>query len=207
MKIPILLTIVLLLITSDFLNAQNNHIKQQNFTAFNREVSYEDGIAYLDAKAEDGLLWLKNANFKNGTIELEVKGRNIPGRSFVGIAFHGQDNQTFDAIYFRPFNFKNPSRNTHSIQYIAMPTNDWSTLRKAFPGKYENTITPIPDAVDDWFHVKIMVDHPQVKVFINGSDKPALEVVQISDRKQGKLGFWVGNGSDGWFRNLKITKQ
>lgn len=178
-----------------------------NFTVFNREATYEDGVAHLDSRPGDGVLWLAGSEFKNGTIELDIKGKNTPGRSFVGLAFHGKDNETYDAVYFRPFNFKHPERNNHSVQYIAMPENDWATLRKAFPGKYENAIDPIPEVADDWFHATIEINYPQVKVYINGSAQPALEVTQLSTRKYGKIGFWVGNGSEGWFKNLEIIKE
>ncbi len=210
MKTSSLYTLVIILSTNAYLIAQRNEvpteIKSENYSVFNREVSYEEGTAHLSANAEDGMLWLNRADFKNGTIELDIKGKDAPGQSFVGVAFHGQDNQTFDAIYFRPFNFKNPERNDHAVQYISMPNNDWSTLRKAFPGTYENTINPVPEPVDDWFHARIVVNHPEVKVYVNGSDQPTLEVKQISDTQQGNVGFWVGNGSEGWFKNLKITK-
>ena len=174
------------------------------WTAFNRKVTFKKGTIHLNAKANDGLLLLNDFNFKNGTIEFDVKGKNDPGKSFVGIAFHVLDNRTFDAVYFRPFNFKNPQRNSHSVQYISMPDNDWSVLRKASPGKYEDTIAPVPGPVDGWFHVKVEVDHPNVTVFVDGSLQSTLQVEQISDRRQGKVGLWVGNGSEGWFRNLEI---
>ncbi len=101
----------------------------------------------------------------------------------------------------------NPERNRHSVQYISMPDNDWSTLRGAFPGKYENTINPVPQPVDDWFNAKIVVNYPMVRVYVNGSEKPTLEIDQISDRKQGKVGLWVGNESEGWFRNIVLTSK
>lgn len=209
MKISIFLTLVLILPLNNFLIAQKKQAKTEinpeNYAVYNRDVSYKDGIAHLNAKVGDGILWLNDPNFKNGTIELDLKGRNAPGQSFVGVAFHGKDNQTFDAVYFRPFNFQNAERNGNSIQYISMPENDWSALRSAFPGKYENAIDPVPEPVDEWFHAKIVVNYPQVQVYINGSGEPTLEAEQISDRKQGKVGFWVGNGSEGWFRNLEIT--
>lgn len=207
MKTTYFLSLILFFLSSGFLNAQNRvnpEISPENYTVFNREVVYEQGTIHLNAKADAGLLWLNNANFKNGTIELDIKGKNAPGQSFVGVAFHGRDNEAFDAVYFRPFNFKNPERNSHAIQYISMPNNDWSTLRKAFPGKYENTINPVPEKEDDWFHVKIEVNYPQLKVYVNGSGEPTLEVEQISDTKQGKVGLWVGNGSEGWFKNIKV---
>lgn len=178
----------------------------ENSTVYNREVVFENGIAHLNSDDHDGILWLTDYDFKNGTIELEIKGKNALGQSFVGLAFHGKDNQTYDAVYFRPFNFKNPDRKTHAIQYISMPKYDWSTLRETFPGKYENEMKPVPEDVEDWFRVKVEVLHPHIKVYVNGSDEPALEVDQISETKQGKIGFWVGNSSEGWFRNLKIEK-
>jgi len=43
----------------------------------------------------------------------------------VGIAFHGSDNKTLDAIYFRPFNFQStdPVRKIHAVQYVSHPDN------------------------------------------------------------------------------------
>jgi hypothetical protein len=206
----IIITLVLLL-TGSLLIAQNSkantEINPKNYTVFNREVSFENGTAYLNATPDDGVLWLNDFNFKNGTIELDIKGKNAPGQSFVGVAFHGKDNQTFDAVYFRPFNFKNPERKTHAIQYISLPKNGWEYLRTTFPGKYENQMNPVPENAEDWFHARIVVNYPKVKVYVNGSEKPALELDQISDTKQGKVGFWVGNNSEGWFRNLKITES
>ena len=74
------------------------------------------------------------------------------------------------------------------------------------PEKYENPIAPVPDP-DGWFHAAIIVDYPAVTVYVNDADQPSLEVEQISTRKEGWLGFWVGYGSDGWFKNLKITME
>ena len=203
-------TSILFLLLSNHLSAQHTatiDIKTENFTVSNRQVSFTDATAHLNGGSNAGFLWLNNSNFTNGTIELDIKGKNDPGRSFVGVAFHGKDDQTYDAIYFRPFNFKNPDRKNHSVQYISIPDNDWPMLRERSPGKYENQLNPVPEPVDDWFHVKIEVNYPKVKVYVNGSDKPVLEIDQISATKEGKIGFWVGNGSEGWFRNLKITNR
>ena len=159
----------------------------KDWTVYDRKVSYVENSIYLDQQSDDGLLWLNNTNFKNGTIELEIKGRDMRGKSFVGIAFHGKDDETFDCIYFRPFNFKSPERKSHSVQYVSAPDYGWNVLRKKFPGKYENEIDPAP-APDEWLHAKIVLDYPSVKVYVNGSEKPSLEVEQISERSEGK--FW-----------------
>jgi len=205
----IILALSFILLTGSLSIAQVTTIemKPENSSVYNRKVVFENGITHLDISDNAGILWLNNFEFGNGTIELEIKGKNAPGRSFVGLAFNGKNNQMYDAVYFRPFNFKNPDRKMHAIQYISLPNHDWPTLRQVFPGRYENEMQPVPENVEDWIHAKIVVHRPQVKVYVNGSDKPSLEVDLMSEAKQGKVGFWVGNGSEGWFRNLKIEKQ
>ena len=69
------------------------------------------------------------------------------------MAFHGLNDTTFDAVYFRPFNFNNPARNGHSVQYISHPEFPWYKLRKE---QYENLINPVPEP-NDWFHVLIIM--------------------------------------------------
>ena len=62
-------------------------------------VRFDEGVG-------DGLAYLREVDLADGTIEFEVRERNVMQRSFVGIAFHGADSQTCDAVYFRPFNFQ-----------------------------------------------------------------------------------------------------
>lgn len=171
---------------------------------YNRDLSIEDdGSVHLSSKPGDGVLWIREPEFTNGSIECDIKGQDIQGRSFVGLAFHGLDENTFDAVYFRPFNFRNEERSGHSVQYISHPLETWSKLREEHPGKYENKVNPVPEP-DEWFHATIKIEYPVVEVYVNHSDVPSLKVNQLSSRKKGWIGFWVGNYSEGTFRNLKI---
>jgi hypothetical protein len=160
----------------------------------------------LDGLPGDGLYLLKGSSFSNGVIEFDVRGKNLVGQSFVGFAFHVQNENSYDAVYFRPFNFMNPDtvRRSRAVQYVWMPAYPWEKLRAEFPGKYENKVNPVPDP-DGWFHVKIMVAEKTVKVFVNNSPKPSLEIARLNDTHNGQLGFWVGNNSSGSFANLVIT--
>jgi hypothetical protein len=184
--------------------------KAKRIEVFNRTLDAPKAdsteAVFLNAAASDGVAWITGVEFSAGTIELEIKGRNQQGQSFVGIAFHGQDNQVFDAVYLRPFNFQASEefRRSHSIQYISMPGHDWSELRNNHPGKYEFAITPAP-APESWVKLKLVLEGKQVSAFVNGSEKPALSVELLNERRNGKVGLWVGNGSDGWYRNLKIS--
>ncbi len=187
--------------------------KANKIEVFNRKLdqtkSGSSEAVFLNAAPNDGLAWITGVELSEGTIELEIKGKNEQGRSFVGIAFHGQDNRVFDAVYLRPFNFQatEPERRSHAIQYISIPDHDWSELRKSHPGKYEFAITPAPDP-DSWVNVKLVVKGNNVAAFVNGADAPALLAVELlNDRPKGKVGLWVGNGSYGWFRNFKVIPE
>jgi len=187
-------------ITPDLSKVNNN----TQWEIFNRDIHFQDGIVHMNAMEGNALLWLKEFNFENGTIELDIKGKDLRGQSFVGLAFHGQDNETYDAIYFRPFNFQSPERKGHSVQYISHPKYTWNSLRQEYPEKYENPVIPVPNP-NEWFHAKIVVKYPLVKVFVNDSKEASLIINQLSSIKKGWIGFWVGNGSDGYFKNLKIV--
>ena len=99
-----------------------------------------------------GLALLRDSDFSTGTIEIDLKGKNVRQQSFLGVAFNVVDEKTFEAVYFRPFNFKaeEPRRN-RAVQYIAWPTNTWEHLRESAPGQFENSVSPVPDP-DNWFH-------------------------------------------------------
>jgi 3-keto-disaccharide hydrolase len=177
---------------------------------FNRSLSnLKDGAkkgVRMSESPGDGVAYLEGVEFSNGTIEFDVKGKDVQQQSFVGVAFHGLDEKTYDAIYFRPFNFKaeDPARRLRAVQYIAHPTYTWQKLREEHPGKYEQPISPVPDP-NDWFHVRVVVASPKVSVFVNDAKEPSLVVNQLSDRKKGLVGLWVGNTSGGDFSNFKIV--
>jgi len=122
------------------------------------------------------------------------------------MAFHGLDKNNFELVYFRPFNFKSPEKKGNSVQYVSLPEFTWQKLRAEHPGVYESEPNPTPEP-DDWFHATIVVDHPTVKIYINNSDEPSLTIEQLSKRKSGWLGLWVGSNSEGQFKNLKVTKE
>lgn len=161
------------------------------------------GEIYLTRSGGDGIAWLDGIVFEAGEVEFEIKGRD-QGMSFVGLAFAGHEGQ-YESIYFRPFNFaKQDTKAGKSVQYISMPGNGWKYLRDKYPGVYEASITPTPSGAD-WFKVRLVIDDTHVEVFVAGSETPTLKVERIAKERGGDLGFWVGNQSDGWFRNLSIT--
>jgi hypothetical protein len=187
--------------------SQSNQLQVSNrkITAFSEKD--KKGIRFT-RNVNDGFAWLNGVTFSNGIIELDIRGKDEFQRSFVGVAFHGVDDSTYDAVYFRPFNFQtnDPVRKIHAVQYVAEPDYPWQFLRDKFNGQCEKSVNPAPKG-NEWFHVKMIIKYPQIMVFVNSSPEACFTVDKLNKRTTGKIGIWVGNNSDGDFANLQITTQ
>src|SRR5579871_6316796 len=115
----------------------------------------------LDARPDDGIAWWPDAACGNCTIDVDLRGKDVLQQSFLGIAFHGVDANTFDDVYFRPFNFKAPDadRRAHAVQYESHPGFTWDKLRADHPGQYEHGLGTPPDP-NGWFHARIVLAYP-----------------------------------------------
>ncbi|MTI32629.1 family 16 glycoside hydrolase [Xanthovirga aplysinae] len=211
MKFLLNLLLFVVTSTSGFSQAINlaEQLKWNNITIVNREVSnYEtDGIE-LNAREGNGLAILDQVEFKTGTIKLEIKGENAPGRSFVGFAFNIENDTTYEAVYFRPFNFiaKEAERKSHMMQYIYHPVYTWYKLREERTDEFEREMQT-PPKPENWFKVKIEVKDKNVVVFVNGQPEPDMKIERLTSSTPTKIGLWVGHGSSGRFRNLIISKE
>lgn len=179
------------------------------WTLANRGATTEsDGqrtIVTFDGRPGDGAAWLDDVDFENGTIEVSIRGKNNPGMSFVGVAFRGVDDETYDAIYFRPFNFvgDNELSRSHMVQYVSHPVNTWRKLREEHTDVYENALLNPPNP-DEFFTAQIVVTKPQIRVYVEGDIEPSLVVNELTSRTGGRIGLWMGNNSDGSFAELVI---
>jgi hypothetical protein len=179
---------------------------------FNRSVtslgdSARKGLR-LSESPGNGVAYVQGVDFANGAIEADIRGKDVQQLSFVGVAFHGVDSTTYEAIYFRPFNFQatDSVRRAHAVQYVSHPTYTWQKLRAEHPGVYEQPVKPVPDP-NGWFHVRMVVAGSQVRVFVNDATEASLVVTRLSERTKGLVGLWVGNNSGGDFANLRIRPE
>lgn len=175
------------------------------WTVYNRNMPIWKDTIVLNKTDDEGMMVLRDFEMGNGIIEFDVKGENLVQQSFVGISFNIQDDKTYENIYFRPFNFINAdtTRRSRAVQYANLPNETWFKLRETFPGKYENKVNPVPDP-DSWFHAKIVIEKPLIKVFVNNSPEPCLVVESLAANTSGKIGLWTGPSTRGSFTNLVI---
>ena len=134
-----------------------------------------------------------------------MRGRDVVGQSFLGLAFHGRDDKAYEAVYLRPFNFRtdDPARKQHAVQYMSLPDFDWARLRKEFPEEFENPVDAslVPT---DWIRLRLVVRDRDVQVYAGQVKTPMLEVRKLGAIEGGMVGLWVGS-YQGDFANLVIT--
>ncbi|MCK5135824.1 MAG: hypothetical protein KAR19_08580 [Bacteroidales bacterium] len=189
-KTTLFLGLLCLISTVSFSQQQINladEFQEKQIKAVNRTISlcanHPDAVE-MNAVNGDGLGILEELEFEKGIIEVELLGENAPGRSFIGIAFNIQDEETYEVIYFRPFNFvaDEQIRKEHMVQYIFHPDFTWRKLREERTGEFENEI-PVPPDPDDWFRAYIQITGEQVKVYVNKISKPVLEIDRLTTTK------------------------
>jgi hypothetical protein len=160
----------------------------------------------LSAASGNAVAWVEGTGFQSGTIEVDVRGREYMRQNFVGVAFHRKDDNTYEAVYLRPFNFRasDPARRQHAVQYIALPKFDYDRLRSDFPEEFEN---PVDASIEptDWVKLRVIVEGGKVQIYVGTVPQVTLEVRKLGQLYGGQVGLWVGNDSGGDFANLVIT--
>ncbi|GGA83854.1 hypothetical protein GCM10008015_25830 [Flavobacterium palustre] len=215
MKKKLLFLVVLLSVEASLAQTKkinlNMEVRKNRLFVLNRlvhpfvETKYK-GLE-INEKSGEGIVWLQDQNFSNGIIEIDMKGQDIFQKSFLGIAFHGQNDSIYEAVYFRPFNFhaQDSVRRIHAVQYIAHADFTWEKLRKERNAEFEKKIPNAPNP-NEWFHARIEISATEVTVFVEKNLNPVLRVKRLSAFSDGKIGLFVGDNSGGKFANLKIIR-
>jgi hypothetical protein len=168
-------------------------------------------IAAPDAANGSSYAIVKNASFRDGTIEVDLAGKPAAGagagaRGFIGIAFRLQDNK-YEYIYLRPTNGRadDQVRRNHSTQYSSYPEFDFARLRQESPEKYESYVDLQPGV---WTKYKIEIDGRKARLYVHGAEQPSLIVSDLKmEPREGGVALWVGPGTEGYFADLKITPK
>lgn len=199
--------------------AQEISLSPGNFETVNVKVEaakYKGKNAIHVVGIVDGeqLAILKNSDFKNGTIEIEVSGQPLPNagagaRGFIGLAFRVRqtDSVRYECFYIRPTNGRadDQLRRNHSTQYISHPRYPWFKLRQENPGVYESYVDLV---AGEWTKLKIVVRDKEARLYVHGADQPSLIVKDLKqDLVSGAIALWIDSGTDAYFTNLKIQKE
>lgn len=203
---------IFLFISGLYTNAQGIHYNLQQMLKENKIATipaYETRALTgekPDAITTKGIVWLKGIDFTGGTVDIDLRGKDVFLQSFLGIVFFGTDTSHCNIIYFRPFNFRHTdsARWKWSLAYMQIPDFNYARLRKEHPGVYENRIVP-PPVASDWFHATIVISSHHATVYVNHNENPSLDVSLLDGRSDGLFGLY-SDGLTNDFANLTITK-
>jgi hypothetical protein len=212
--------LLLCLLMINLLDAQTIRMSPASFEAVN--VRIEESVhrsrpalrVTETGDNKESIALLKGIRFTDGTIEAEIAGKVRPdadstARGFIGIAFRVKTGDTvrYDCFYLRPTNGRSDDqlRRNRTTQYIAHPGFPWYTLRKDFPSKYES-YADIDEG--EWTNVRITVEGDHARLYINGAKQPALIVKELlNTESSGAVALWIGQGTEGFFRGLTVTRK
>ncbi len=156
---------------------------------------------------------VNDINFQDGVIEVRLLSRLLPtaspqDRGFIGIAFRiSEANDRFECIYIRPTNGRAEQqlRRNRSTQYFSFPDYKFDRLRKEAAGEYESYADM---GLNEWITLRIEVKGAGAKLFINNNPQPALVVNDLKHgaNLRGAIGFFVDQGTEGFFSEMKLIK-
>ncbi len=157
---------------------------------------------------------LKGTDFENGTIEVKVLSRiqkNTPypdSWGFIGLAFRIDDNNSaFEAMYVRPKvgRAANPVVRNQAIQYYSYPDYKMDNIGRTPGGPFEGSADI---GLNEWITLRIEVKRQRCALYINNAKEPSLVINQMKGKTtHGCVGLWVDIGTEGYFKDLKITKH
>ena len=194
--------------TADRLVGKNVSVAQTNF----KGRSAVQVIATPEAANATSYALIKDASFRDGTIEVDLAGQPAAGaggaaRGFIGIAFRMLGDESYEYIYLRPTNGRadDQIRRNHSTQYSSHPNFSFAQSRQEAPEKYESYVDLEPGV---WTKFKIEVEGRKARLFVHGAAQPCLIVNDLKlESRQGGVALWVGPGTEGYFSNLKISPK
>ena len=159
--------------------------------AGNVTFAQREGLAMgLLQIADDGRAILKGENFRDGTVEFDIRPLDD---GMPGIEFRRQSPENMEILYLRPSPECPVAQDC--IQYVPR-------VHGVMPWEmYPNFQTAAPVAERGWSHFKLVISGRRMNVFVNHADRPTLAVGQLEgDAAQGGLAL-VGPAA---FANLTI---
>lgn len=165
------------------------------FTADRWEMGSASLVEHLGRQALRGTAALKGVEFDNGVIEFDLA---VSGEaSYPGIAFRMEGDDWFERVYIRPHR---AGRYPDALQYT--PTmngiEEWQLCNG--PGVTAGVEFP----PDRWIPVRLEVKGTQARVFVNGAERPALEIHELRrGLSKGTIALVGENNAKAHFSNFR----
>jgi hypothetical protein len=148
---------------------------------------------HLGRQSLVGAAVLKDVVFENGVIEYDVAFTG--DRSFGGVDFRRQSNDNYEHFYIRP----HKSKFADALQYT--PVFNGVSSWQLYSGDGFTAAAVMP--YNEWLHVKLVIAGTQGRVYLGGSEEPALVIADLKQGvSKGGIRLWTMPFNLGFFSNF-----
>ena len=153
---------------------------------------------------------LIGSDFHDGIIEVKMLSRLLPdapdfSRGFIGVVFRANEGDSeFESFYVRPTNAltDDPVRKAHGCQYFSYPGYTFAYFREYGIEGYE---APVACGLNEWIDLKAIVHGNCAEFYLNGALALSVRDLKHGANARGGVGLFVDIGTEGFFRDLRIS--
>ncbi|NIM58423.1 MAG: hypothetical protein GTO16_05700 [Candidatus Aminicenantes bacterium] len=173
---------------------------QEEFIDFESDLWERQGaeiIQFLGRKSLIGSASLKDLEFENGIIEVDIAVTGQKARTYPGILFRIQSPGNYERVYIRPHR---ASLYPDAIQYV--PCFNGIDGWQLYNGENYTSAVDIPD--NQWVHFKLEVAGSQARLFIDDMDEPVFVMNYLKHGvSRGSIGLNSPRTRTAYFSNFK----
>jgi sugar lactone lactonase YvrE len=153
-------------------------------------------VQHLERKALMGTAFLKDVQFMNGVIEVDIAVAESQ-RSYPGINFRMQSAQDLEQFYIRPHR---APLYPDALQYT--PVFNGIAGWQLYNGDGCTASAVLP--ANEWIHLKLEVFGKQARVYLNNVEQPALVITDLKHGiSSGTIGLMGPRDKTAYFSNFR----
>ncbi len=154
-------------------------------------------VQFMDRKCLIGSAFLKDVEFENGVIEVDIAVTGQKARTYPGVLFRIQSPGNYERFYIRPHR---ASLYPDAIQYV--PCFNGIDGWQLYNGENYTSAADIPD--NQWVHFKLEVSGSQARLFMDDMDQPVFVMNYLKHGvSKGTLGLNSPRDGTAYFSNFK----
>jgi sugar lactone lactonase YvrE len=153
-------------------------------------------VEHLGRKSLMGYAFLKDVDFRNGTIEIDI-AVEARSRSYPGIIFRMQSERDYERFYIRPH--RSPFY-PDALQYT--PAFNGIDSWQLYNGEGYTAVADI--LPNQWIHVRMEVFGKQARVFLDDAEQPALVITDLKHGiSKGTIGLMGPRDKTAYFSDFR----
>jgi len=154
---------------------------------------------FLGQPAITGTAWLKDTEFENGIIEVDLAADRQ--QAYPAIVFRRQSDGEYEHVYFRPHR---AGFYADAVQYS--PVFNGVAGWQLYSGPGFTAGVTLPE--NQWVHIRLEVSGTQAKVFVGAGSQPVLEINDLKHGlSKGTLGLQSPKNGSVHFANFSCVAK